>query len=123
MLKSELVAGLSSLSGQWAFVLHDRKRHRVVAAASKDGSVGLQWGCAPQRRLRESNSFCTSNVLTPPRALARLSSLRSETIKNVLMFTTTPDSAIDETEPSPFPAGCVFISSGAKVKRLSCASA
>jgi hypothetical protein len=29
------------------------------------------------------------------------------------MFTTTPDSAIDETEPSPFPAGCVFISSGA----------
>ena len=45
VLKSELVAGLSSLSGQWAFVLHDRKRHRVVAAASKDGSVGLQWGC------------------------------------------------------------------------------
>ena len=31
------------------------------------------------------------------------------------MFTTTPDSAIDETEPSPFPAGCVFISSGASV--------
>ena len=93
VLKSELVAGLSSLSGTWAFVLHDRKarlrypraaaisccvarrasssrgrarslgarmaatladacapllplqRHRVVAAASKDGSVGLQWGC------------------------------------------------------------------------------
>lgn len=94
VLKSELVAGLSSLSGTWAFVLHDRKarppiarccgimlrgnttparrlaalacshafssthadacapllllqRHRVVAAASKDGSVGLQWGCVP----------------------------------------------------------------------------
>ncbi len=28
------------------------------------------------------------------------------------MFSTTPDSAIDETEPSAFPAGCVFISSG-----------
>jgi hypothetical protein len=23
------------------------QRHRVVAAASKDGSVGLQWGCVP----------------------------------------------------------------------------
>ena len=43
---------------------------------------------------------------------------RSETVKNVLMFTTTPDSAIDETEPSPFPAGCVFISSGARALSL-----
>lgn len=78
VLKSEMVAGLSSLSGSWAFVLQDRKRHRVIAAASADGAVPLQWG---------------------------------ETIKNLLMFSTTADSAIDETEASPFPPGCVFISS------------
>ena len=61
MLKSELVAGLSSLSGQWAFVLHDRKRHRVVAAASKDGSVGLQWGCARRSRALHARAYrsCT----------------------------------------------------------------
>ncbi len=35
----------------------------------------------------------------------------SETVKNCLLFSTTPDSAIDETEASPFPPGCVFISS------------
>ena len=44
MLKSELQAGLTSLSGSWAFVLQDRKRHRVVAARSKDGGVPLMWG-------------------------------------------------------------------------------
>jgi hypothetical protein len=37
--------------------------------------------------------------------------LRSETAKNALMFSTTADSGIDETDPSPFPAGCVFLSS------------
>jgi hypothetical protein len=49
------------LSGQWAFVLHDRKRHRVVAAASKDGSVGLQWGCARRSRALHARAYrsCT----------------------------------------------------------------
>ena len=36
-----------------------------------------------------------------------------ETLKQCLLFATTPDSAIDETDAAPFPAGCVFISSGA----------
>jgi asparagine synthetase B (glutamine-hydrolysing) len=34
-----------------------------------------------------------------------------ETSKNELMFGTSEDSALQECEASPFPAGCVFISS------------
>ena len=41
VLKTELVAGLSSLSGDWAFVLCDRTHHRVVAARSSSGASGL----------------------------------------------------------------------------------
>jgi hypothetical protein len=52
VLKSELSAGLASLSGTWAFVLQDRKRHRVVAAASADGGAPLQWGCVRSACLR-----------------------------------------------------------------------
>ncbi len=78
--QGEMCAGLSTLSGAWAFVLQvrraaaaqqehmrapapltrlsslsfhrpqDRKRHRVVAAASADAGPELQWGCASLAR-------------------------------------------------------------------------
>jgi asparagine synthetase B (glutamine-hydrolysing) len=79
VLKSDMVAGLASLSGSWAFILQDRKRHRVVAARSLDGAVPLMWG---------------------------------ETSKNCLLFSTTQDSAVSsDIDASPFPPGCVFVSS------------
>jgi hypothetical protein len=77
-LKEELTAGLRSLTGTYAFVLVDRSRHRVVAAASPDGLARLAWGETPQ---------------------------------NALLFGTTADSALSDVEATPFPPGCLFISS------------
>ncbi len=95
------------------------QRHRVIAAASADGAVPLQWGCAPRSArcsllLRHPHPHPHACVLTRSLSPMRLITHRSETIKNLLMFSTTADSAIDETEASPFPPGCVFISSGTK---------
>ena len=45
-LQATLTAGLAALSGGFAFVLHDRMRHRVVAARDRAGAQTLLWGCA-----------------------------------------------------------------------------
>lgn len=43
-LQATLTAGLAALSGGFAFVLHDRTRHRVVAARDRAGAQTLLWG-------------------------------------------------------------------------------
>lgn len=49
-LEEALCAGLSVVGGghPGAFILHDRTKHRVIAARMADG-VDLFWGCVPGR--------------------------------------------------------------------------
>lgn len=55
-LEDALCAGLSVLRGSCCFVLHDRKRHRVVAARTGDG-VDLFWGMTPDASLLFSTTM------------------------------------------------------------------
>ena len=43
-LNAALLKGLSGVSGSFALVMHDRTRHRVVAARDKSGGQQLLWG-------------------------------------------------------------------------------
>ena len=51
-MQAQLSAGLAGLGApgaSFAFVLHDRSRHRVVAARDRSGAQTLLWGCARAR--------------------------------------------------------------------------
>ena len=50
-MQSSLLKGLSAVTGSFALVMHDRVRHRVVAARDKSGGVDLLWGLSANAAL------------------------------------------------------------------------
>lgn len=50
-MQSSLLKGLSAVTGSFALVMHDRVRHRVVAARDKSGGVDLLWGLSADAAL------------------------------------------------------------------------
>lgn len=50
-LQQALLKGLSALTGSFALVMHDRTRHRVVAARDKAGAEQLLWGATADAAL------------------------------------------------------------------------
>ena len=59
-MEQQLMAGLAVLTGGFAFVLHDRSRHRVVAARDRAGQQPLLWGMTADAALVFSSSTASA---------------------------------------------------------------